>query len=193
MRGSILAAVTAALAWPQAAGPSEEAMLAGLLEIRRVYVEKLGSGEGAEPIRDMLITALQKSGLFVVTENQERADAYLRGSAEDLVFTDTFQSSDSVDGRVSAGANNARSSSNRRGAYLSAGAGQSESTRIAERKHEAAAAVRLVNKDGDVIWSTTQESTGGKFRGASADLADKVTKQLIADFERARKVRAKSN
>jgi len=37
-----------------------------------------------------------------------------------------------------------------------------------------------VNKDGDVIWSTTQESLGGRFRGASADVADKITRQLLA-------------
>jgi len=49
------------------------------------------------------------------------------------------------------------------------------------------ATVRLVNKDGDVIWSTTQESLGGKFRGASADVADKVMRQLIADVEKAKK------
>jgi hypothetical protein len=43
-----------------------------------------------------------------------------------------------------------------------------------------------VNSEGDVIWSTTQESLGAKFRGSSADVADKVTKQLIADIEKAR-------
>jgi len=64
--------------------------------------------------------------------------------------------------------------------------GENESTNIKERKHEALATVRLVNKDGDVIWSTTQESTGAKFRGASADVADKITKQLVADYERRR-------
>ena len=57
--------------------------------------------------------------------------------------------------------------------------GEQESTRIAERKHEATAAVRLVSKDGDVLWSTTQESLGAKFRGASADVADKITRQLL--------------
>jgi hypothetical protein len=62
--------------------------------------------------------------------------------------------------------------------------GEHESTHIAERKHEAVASVRLVNKDGDVIWSTTQESLGAKFRGASADVAYKVTKQLLADIEK---------
>ncbi|MGH9673720.1 MAG: hypothetical protein ACRD44_11115, partial [Bryobacteraceae bacterium] len=64
-----------------------------------------------------------------------------------------------------------------------------ESTRIAERKHEATAAVRIVNKEGDVIWSTTQESMGAKFRGAGSDTADKITKQLMADFDRARRLR----
>ena len=51
-------------------------------------------------------------------------------------------------------------------------------------RHEAIASVRLVNKDGDVIWSTTQESNGAKFRGASADVADKITKQLVVDYQR---------
>ena len=32
--------------------------------------------------------------------------------------------------------------------------------------------VIAVNKDGDVIWSTTQESLGAKFRGASADVGE---------------------
>jgi len=32
----------------------------------------------------------------VITETAERADATLRGSAEDLVFTDTFSSSEGI-------------------------------------------------------------------------------------------------
>jgi hypothetical protein len=39
-----------------------------------------------------------------------------------------------------------------------------------------------------VIWSTTQESMGGKFRGASSDVADKITKRLTEDYERAQKL-----
>jgi hypothetical protein len=37
------------------------------------------------------------------------------------------------------------------------------------------------------MWSTTQESTGAKFRGASADVADRITRQLIAEFDRIKK------
>ena len=67
------------------------------------------------------------------------------------------------------------------------GVGQDESEKISERKHEAMAAVRLVDGNGDVIWSTTQESLGAKFKGASADVADKVVKQLLADIDKARR------
>ena len=69
------------------------------------------------------------------------------------------------------------------------GLGESESERSAERRHEAISAVRLVNKDGDVIWATTQESLGGRFRGASADVAEKITAKLKEDFEKARKLK----
>jgi hypothetical protein len=62
--------------------------------------------------------------------------------------------------------------------------GENESSSVKERKHEAMASVRLVNKEGDVVWSTTQESTGAKFRGATADVADKITRQLLGDVER---------
>ena len=57
-----------------------------------------------------------------------------------------------------------------------------------ERGSAGASAVRLVNKEGDVIWATTQESLGAKFRGASTDVADKITAKLKEDFARARKL-----
>jgi hypothetical protein len=172
----------------------EAETLVRLLDIRRVYVDRLTGGEAAAQVRDMIISSLQSAKLFVITENEARADAFLRGSAEDLIFTDTFSSSDSVDGRVSAGkgANPDRSADDRRSRAASVSVGESESTRVEERKHEATASVRLVGKDGDVLWSTTQESIGAKFRGASADVADKVAKQLVTDYQAARKLRGRS-
>jgi len=171
-------------------GNLDREQLTQLLAVKRVYVDRLTGGETAAQIRDMIIASLQGARLFMLTENADRADAFLRGSAEDLVFTDTFSSSEGVNARgaLSTSSPQNRSSSSRRSAYLSAGVGDQESVRIAERKHEACAAVRLVNKDGDVIWATTQESLGGKFRGASADVADRITRQLQADLERARKL-----
>ena len=168
------------------AGFSQDDLSGRLLTVKRVYVDRLTGGETAAQMRDLIIASLQNSKLFILTENPERADATLRGAAEDLIYTDSFSSSEGVNlrGEVSAGSRSSRANGAR-----SAGAtvGENESTNIRERRHEALAAVRIVNKDGDVIWSTTQESNGGKFRGASADVADKITRQLTADFDRLRK------
>jgi hypothetical protein len=172
--------------------PVEEAGLRQLLVIRRVYVDRLTGGETAAQMRDMLVSSLQGTKLFVITENQERADAFLRGAAEDLVFTDVHSSSEGINARTNLGTS--RSARGYSGVGTSdsinggLGIGENESSHIEERKHEAVAAVRLVNKDGDVIWSTTQESEGGKFRRASTDVADRITKKLIEDYERAKKL-----
>ncbi|MFN0104298.1 MAG: hypothetical protein ACKV2U_19705 [Bryobacteraceae bacterium] len=164
---------------------ADHPQLLELLKIRRIYVEKLAGGDTAVQIRDMLIGALQETRLFAITENPEKADTVLKGSAEDLVFTDTFSSSEGIQARTQVGST--RSGGTTRGG-VGFSVGEQESTRIAERKHEATAAVRLVNKEGDVIWSTTQESLGAKFRGASFDVAGKVTHQLVEDFVRARRL-----
>ena len=155
-----------------------------LREVRRICVEPLTGDRSAAQIRDMVIAALQHTRAFTITENPDRADALLKGSAEDLVFTDTFQTSESLTARAGAEGSIGRGSTSRRLPSISIG--ENESTRIAERKHEAVASVRLVNKDGDVIWSTTQESLGGKFRNASADVADKIARRLIEDYEKTR-------
>ena len=158
-----------------------------LPQVRKIYVEDLAGDRTAGQIRDMIIAALQRSAVFQLTENPARADAVLKGSAEDLVFTETHQSSDGVTAHASLGS--IPISINERGNHRlpSAGVGENESEKVSERKHEAFASVRLINKEGDVIWSTTQESLGAKFRGASADVADKVMKQLLADLEKAKK------
>jgi hypothetical protein len=160
-----------------------------LLAIRRVHVEPLGGGEAAQQIRDMLVAALQETGLFVLTEDPERADATLRGSGEDLVYTDTFQSSERIGGRgavsLPAGGANQRYA-NRTSA--SVGFDEGESVRKTERKHESSASVRLFNKEGDVIWSTIQQSGGGKFDSASADVAKRVAKALAEHYRQAERM-----
>src|SRR5437763_10695452 len=83
--------------------PIERDCLRQLLTVRRVYVDRLNGGETAEQMRDMIINSLQNSRLFVITENQERADATLRGSAEDLVFSEQQSSSESINAHFNAG------------------------------------------------------------------------------------------
>jgi hypothetical protein len=209
----IAAWIALAGALAQAAAPAprdtdlERDQVAQLLVVRRVYVDRLNGGETAGQMRDMIIGSLERSRLFVITENQDRADAILRGSAEDLIFTDKFSSSEGVnvhgsesvstsgyavgntvssDGRVGT----SRLGTIRDSVSGALGVGENESIHTQERKHEAVASVRLVSKDGDVIWSTTQESLGGKFHGASADVAERVTRQLIGDYERAKRAAA---
>lgn len=169
-----------------------------LPKIKRVYVDRLTGGETAAQMRDLIITALENSKLFIVTENQDKADAFIRGAAEDLIYTDQFQSSENVNMHGNTSDSEGVStdtryngagggSSSRSARSIGSGIGGGESSNIKERKHEALATVRLVNKDGDVLWSTTQESNGAKFHGASADVAEKIARQLAAEYERVRK------
>lgn len=166
---------------PEAETPDE------LTKVRRIFVDMLTGGGSALKIRDLLMSKLQSSKVFIITEDESRADAVLKGAGEDTVFTELFQSSDNINARSQVSVPGTQSSSRTGRGYAGVSIGESESHRTEERKHEAIATVRLVNRDGDVIWSTTQESFGGKFMGAAADVADKVTRRLIMDYNKAKK------
>src|ERR1039458_6967434 len=79
---------------PQSSSAVEAIGLRQLLTIHRVYVDRLTGGETAAQMRDILISSMAGSELFVLTENPERADVTMRGAAEDLVFSDVHTSSD---------------------------------------------------------------------------------------------------
>ena len=169
--------------------PSE----AALADVKRVYVDQLGGGKTSDQFRDMLIAAIQTTGLFVLTENPEHADATLRGSGDDLIFTEEHNSSDSIGVHANAGSGSSSRSLNSgvsSNATTGIGVTDSENSKISERHHEATGSVRLVSKDGDVIWSTTQESNGGKFRSAMADVADKIVRQLADETHKMRDLAA---
>jgi len=168
----------------------EEQAAEQLSKVRRIYVAILTGGDAALQIRDLLMTSLHNSKLFIITEDEDKADAVLKGAGDDDVFTDTFQSSEGINARTQIGSgsseglrNYSSSSSNHSG---SLSIGENDSRRTEERKHEAIATVRLVAKDGDVIWSATAESLGAKFMGASSDVADKIAKRLMSDYRAAK-------
>ncbi len=172
----------------------ENETAAQLATVRRIYIDILTGGDAALQIRDLLMTSLQNSKQFIITEDEDRADATLRGAGDDDVFTETHQSSDGINAHTqlgegeSAGTRNYASSSSNH--TLGVTIGENESRRSEERKHEAIATVRLVSKDGDVIWSATAESFGGKFLGAGADVADKIAKRLVLDYKAAKQLAA---
>ena len=162
-----------------------------LAKVRRIYVSILTGGDAALQIRDLLMTSLQRTKQFIVTEDEDKADAVLKGSGDDEVFTDLHQSAEGINahsqfgtGESEASRYSGSSSSNHYGGIT---IGENDSRHSEERKHEAIVTVRLVSKDDDVIWSATAESLGGKFLGASADVADKIAKRLAADFKAAKK------
>ena len=168
---------------------------AALADVRRIYVDQLGGCKTSDQFRDMLIAPIQSSGLFVITENAERADATLKGSGDALIFTEEHNSNDSIGIHANAGSGsssralNSGVSSNQ---TMGLGVTNDESVRMQERRHEATGSIRLVGKDGDVIWTTTEESGGGKFRSAMADVADKIVRKLADETRRVRELAALS-
>ena len=95
-RNAFFAALALA-AFPLAATPVERLEpAANLATMRRIFVEQLGGGQTSDQMRDMIIAALQNSGLFVITENQERADVTLRGSSDDKTFLENHNTSDTI-------------------------------------------------------------------------------------------------
>jgi hypothetical protein len=109
------------------------------------------------------VSELVASKRFRVTENRERADAVLKG----IALEKTSQELHSYAEGTAVG----------RGAI-------SDSSSHTQTVDEARVSLRMVNPDGDVIWTITQESKGAKYRGASADVAEKCVRQLLRDVEK---------
>jgi hypothetical protein len=140
---------------------------AKLLTIKRIYIDDFGTEPAAKQIQAMVINSISESKRFIITENKEKADAVLKGTALEKTSQEFHSYNDkaaAISGR--------------------GGVAADDSSAGTETIHEARIAVRLVAADGDVIWSTTQESHGAKYKGASADVADKVVKRLMLDLDR---------
>src|ERR1700734_3633921 len=74
----------------------EEESAEQLSKVRRIYVAILTGGDAALQIRDLLMTSLHNSKQFIITEEEDKADAVLKGAGDDDVFTDTFQSTEGI-------------------------------------------------------------------------------------------------
>lgn len=159
------------------------------MAVRRVCVATLSGDEKfSRQVQDMLISSLVATRRFRITENCDKADATLKGTAtENREVVSRYEDEGIGFGKSAGGVHG---SWNRSGGSVSGGAagvaGQAGETLASSSvKNSTNLAVRLVNKDGDVIWATTQESTGSKMKGPAADLADRAVKQLIRDLEKA--------
>ncbi len=148
-----------------ASAPGKEADTdsALLLKVKRIYVESFGDDIISKELQSMIVSALVATKRFMVTENHERADAILKGVA----LEKTSQELHAYGESTAAG----------RGAI-------SDSSAHTETVNDAKLSIRLVTPDGDVLWTSTQESKGAKYKGSSADVADKCVKQLLRDVEK---------
>lgn len=165
-----------------------------LSKVRRIYVESFGTTEAAQQLQAMVIDSLTESKRITVTEDKSKADAILKGFGGEKSSQEVHAyGSGTAVGTAAGGHSGSISGSNgsfsgsHSGGFVSRAAGIDDSSVNTETIDSAKASVRLVNTDGDVIWSSTEESKGAKYKGASADVADKIVKQLIRDMEKADK------
>lgn len=181
-----------ATATQPAQSQSDDDVSVRLLKIRRIYVESFGDDPVAKQVQAMVVASLTDSKKFIVTENKERADAILKGSGVEKTSQEIHAYEDSTSVAGAAGGHSGsvhgnwingsgHVSGSSSGGFASRAAGISDSSVNTETINDARIAVRLVDREGDVIWATTQESKGAKYKGASADVADKVVKELLRD------------
>lgn len=133
---------------------------AALLKVKRIYIDSFGDDAISRDLQSTVVSSLVATKRFRVTENRERADAILKGVALEKTSQEVHSYGEGTEVR---------------------GAAISDSSSHTETLNQAKLSIRLVNPDGDVIWTTTQESKGGKYKGASADVADMCIKQLLRD------------
>jgi len=156
----------------EAGGPPIQPEIAEkLLRVKRIYVESFGDGDTSRASYAMVVNSLGKSNRFIITENKDKADAVLKGAAVERSSQELHSSSEAT-----------AVGNHRRGAAIR------DSVTSTETIDRVALAVRLIHSDGDLIWATTQESLGAKYKGAGADVADKIVKQLLHDLEKLEKL-----
>jgi curli biogenesis system outer membrane secretion channel CsgG len=163
-------------------------LAAKLSAVKRIYVESFGDDEISKTLQAMVINALDETKRFIVTENKDRADAVLKGHSLEKTSQEVHATGEGTQVAAAAGGHSAQvspSGGSAHGSFAGKALGIEDSKLSTETINDARLAVRLVSQDGDVIWSTTQESKGAKFKSASADVADKVAKQLLRDIEKA--------
>jgi hypothetical protein len=138
-----------------------------LLSVKRFYVESFGDDPTSRQIQAFVIDSLTASKRFIITENKEKADAVIKGIATQQTSQELHSNSEGT------------AIGNRR-----SGAGISDSSAATETVTQAKLAIRIVSADGDVLWSVERESSGGKYKGAGATVADDAVKQLLRDLEK---------
>jgi hypothetical protein len=175
---------------PKEAPPAEPATNPRLLQVKRVCVQNFGDDALGVQAREMVIARLFESKRFSLTENCEKADFVLKGAVTERNDRAFREESEGVGFGVGAAASDSSGAGiNRTGTSASASArgDARETLASSETKQHAAVTMRLVDKDGEILWAASLESTGGKTKGAIGDAAERAVRKFLRDLERAEK------
>lgn len=153
-----------------------------LTQVKRIYVGDFGKGAESKQAQAMLIAALVRGGRFIVTVDRDRADAVLTGTAIEKTSHELHAMGEGTSVGTAAGVAAANSDS-AVAAVAAQHLGASDTSVDTETDEHAAVSVSLVAKNGDVLWSDTEESTGGKYEGATATAVDACAKKLLKDAQ----------
>jgi hypothetical protein len=173
--------------------PAEPAINPRLLQVKRVCVQNFGDDALGVQAREMVIAKLYESKRFSLTENCEKADFVLKGSITERSDRVSRSESEGIGfGESAAASSSSGSGVSRSGTAASASVRGDvrESLASSEVKLQAAVTMRLVDKDGEILWAASLESTGGKTKGAIGDAADRAVRKFLRDLERAEKQNA---
>jgi hypothetical protein len=177
----------------ETAPPSEPAANPRLLQVKRVCVQDFGADVLGVQAREMVIAKLFESKRFSLTENCDKADFVLKGSITERSDRVSRSESEGIGfGESAAASSSSGSGVSRSGTAASASVrgDTRESLASSEVKLQAAVTMRLVDKDGEILWAASLESTGGKTKGAIGDAADRAVRKFLRDLERAEKQNA---
>jgi len=158
-----------------------------LLNVKRIYVDSFGDDAISKQLQAMVVNAISESKRFIITENKDKADAVLRGTGLEKTSQEVHAIGESTNVAAASGGEHAEisgSTGSSSGGFFAKKMGIADSQASTETINNARLAVRLVSADGDVIWTTTKESKGAKYKGASADVADQIVKQLLHDLDK---------
>lgn len=165
-----------------------------LAQVRRVCVQSMGNDVLGIQVQEMVIARLFQTKRFSLTENCEKADYVLKGSITERSEHASRSESEGIGfGQAASGS----SSSSSRVGSVGSSSSSSGSVRVSgnayenlsssEIKQEAAITLRIVDRDGEIIWATSQESSEGKSKGAIGLATEQAVRRLLRDIERAEK------
>lgn len=155
-------------AWSQekpkeSAPPAESAASPRLLQVKRLCVQNFGDDALGVQVREIVIAKLYETTRFALTENCRSSEFLLKGS---VVEKGEFSQRGEQEGATGIGGERLYST---------------------DQKKQATVTLRLVDKDGEILWAASLESTGGKTKGAIGDAAERAVRKFLRDLERAEK------